>query len=604
MKMKKTILRNIAIVSAIFIVTFSIMLITNYFQVRESTPLQTEVMETLKEINDRNADNPALQEQIRQLDLLARKAYFGRMEHLMTGVYILLGMIAIFIICTRYYFAGDKDLPDKDIDPIDEWAIKTKARRYVVWATIGSAAVALLFVLLSSPYLKSAGNKTSETNTEHLTIQANAIHESSAISNEVVAINESEPTSAGAPDVETTAETADSEAPAEAAPQPAVTSQVNHSNFRGPNANGISSAKGLPVQWDLSNDTNIAWKKDIPRKGYNSPVIHGNKVFFTGGDEEARELFGYDLTTGEQLWKLAAANIPGSPTSLPNISDDTGWAASTAATNGNAVCAMFANGDIICADMNGKLLWAKNMGNPEINYGFASSLLIYGNTVIVQYDVRNSPRVVALDLSNGAERWSKARNEEQAWSSPMIATINNTPKLVLMGNRNIIAYNPNSGEELWKTPFRCSEVATTACYADGIVFGTNEYAKTLAISGVDGSIIWESNEFLPEIASPVATKDNLYVATSYGVVAAYNAKTGEIRKEHELIKDFNSSPTIADGKIYLFCTDGNVFIFSADNDFNLLHTFETGEKTFASPAFTDGKIVIRTEKSIYCVVNK
>lgn len=137
--MKKLIIRNIAVVSAIFIVTFSIMLITNYFQVRDTTPLQTGVVETLKELNDQNAGNPALQEQIRQLDLLARKAYFIRMDHLMCGVYILLEMLAVFIICTQLYFARAKDIPDKEIDPIDEWAIKTQARKYIIWGTAGLA---------------------------------------------------------------------------------------------------------------------------------------------------------------------------------------------------------------------------------------------------------------------------------------------------------------------------------------------------------------------------------------------------------------------------------------------------------------------------------
>ena len=117
----------------------------------------------------------------------------------------------------------------------------------------------------------------------------------------------------------------------------------------------------------------------------------------------------------------------------------------------------------------------------------------------------------------------------------------------------------------------------------------------------DGSILWEGTDFLPEVASPVATKDNLYLATSYGVVAAYDTQTGELRKEHQLNTEFYSSPIIAEGKLYLFSNNGKMYIFSASSEFKLLSSFETGEKTFATPAFTDGKIVVRTEKSIYCV---
>ena len=592
-QMKKAILRNIAIISAIFIVSFSIMLITNYFQVRGTTPLQTEVVETLKELNDQNASNPVLQEQIRQLDLLARKAYFVQMGHLMGGVYILLGMLVVFIICIRLYFARDKDIPDKEIDPIDEWAIKTRARKYVVWTTAGIAATALIFVILTSPYLqttKSAeetGLLADMSDTENSSTQEPSVEDDNSL----------EGTEEGA---ETSDEETAEEATEEAAEQ-LVISKVTHNAFRGNNSNGISSAKGIPTKWNLSNKTNISWKQDIPRKGYNSPIINGNRVFFSGADEQARELYCYDLTTGEKLWSLLANNIPGSPTQVPKTTDDTGLAASSVATNGNQVCAIFATGDIICADMDGKRLWAKNLGVPSNHYGYASSLLIFGNFVYVQYDNQNTSKIVALDIATGAERWNKARTEKATWSSPIVASVGNTPQLVLMGNPSITSYNPNNGAQLWKVDCLSGEVGASACSSNGIIFGASEYAKMVAINGADGSILWESSEVLPEVASPVATKDNLYVATSYGVVASFDTQTGELRKQHELDTEFYSSPVIVEGKVYLFSNDGKMHIFSANNDFNLLSSFDTGEKTFATPAFTDGKIVVRTEKSIYCV---
>jgi outer membrane protein assembly factor BamB len=601
--MKKAILRNIAIVSAIFIVTFSIMLITNYFQVRGATPLQTGVVETLKEINDLNANNPVLQEQIRQLDLLARKAYFVRMDHLMAGVYILLGMLAVFIVCTRLYFAHEKNIPGKKIDPVDEWAVKTEARKYVVRTAAGIAAVALVFVLLSYPYMKPAGQTETRDEAEMIAeVQhpENTAEQAIPVEEEITTPAADTTETAEAAESAETKTTADAVVAATALPQPVI-SNVAHNAFRGNNSNGVSSAKGLPVKWDLKGGKNIAWKQDIPRKGFNSPVINGNKVFFSGADEQARELYCYDLATGEKLWTLAAANIPGSPSQMPKTTDDTGLAASSVATNGKQVCAIFATGDIICADTEGKKIWAKNLGVPENHYGYASSLLLFGNMVIVQYDNQNSPKIMALDLATGAERWSKSRTEKVTWSSPMIAYVNNTPQLVLMGNPAITAYNPNNGEQLWRVECMSGEVGASACSSNGIVFGASEYARLVAINGADGSVLWEGNDFLPEVASPVATKENLYLATSYGVAASYDAKTGELRREHELNTEFYSSPIIAEGKVYLFGNEGKMHIFSADNDFRLLDSFETGEKTFATPAFTDGKIVVRTEKSIYCV---
>jgi outer membrane protein assembly factor BamB len=379
-------------------------------------------------------------------------------------------------------------------------------------------------------------------------------------------------------------------------------SKVTHNAFRGNNSLGFSSAKNVPTSWNLTSGKNILWKIPVLRKGYNSPIINGNRIFFTGADEQIRELFCYELNSGKLLWRLSATNITGSPSTAPKTTDDTGLGASTAVTNGKIVAAIFGTGDVICADMNGKLLWAKNIGVPDNSYGFASSLLIFGNSLIIQYDNRNSPRVVSLNLENGNERWSKPRPERNpSWSSPVIVNVNNKSQLILIGNPGVTSYNPNNGEQNWRVQVMSGEPAPAPAFANGIIFVTTEYATMTAIDASDGSILWQNNDVLPEISSPVATKDFVFVATTYGVVASFDAQTGTMIKSMELNADFNASPIIVEGKIYLICTKGKVYIFSARSEFTLINSFETGEKTFATPAFTDGKIVIRTEKSIYCV---
>jgi outer membrane protein assembly factor BamB len=334
----------------------------------------------------------------------------------------------------------------------------------------------------------------------------------------------------------------------------------------------------------------------------SSPVINGNRVFVPGGDDTARELYAFDLNTGELLWTLAAPSdsrgISASDFYYPEM-----WAASTPATNGNQVVAIFPTGDIIAADMDGKQIWAKNLGVPDNSYGYASSLLIFGNFVIVQYDNHNSPRLIALDVATGAERWSTVRNErvKTTWSSPTIAFVNNVPQLIIMGNPNITAYNPNNGQQIWQVAAMSGEVGASAAAANGIIFAASEYAKMVAINGADGTVLWESNEFLPDISSPVATRDNVYLATNYGVVASFSAQTGDVRVEHDFSAAFVASPMLAEGRIYLFDENGKMYIFAANDAFTLLQSFETGEKTYATPAFTDGRIVVRTDDSIYMV---
>lgn len=600
--MKKDVFRNIAIVTSVFILLLSTMLIINYFQVKDITPLQTEVVETLKSLNDANSENVELQEQIRQLDLLARKAYFVQSGHLKAGIYILLGLIGILMVCLRFYFENTKEIPDKEIDPIDDWLLKSKSRKYINWGIVGLAAVALGFAFFSSPYYKSLTEKSADESTGDFVVEA--VPNPDDITTDRLPGDElaqADTSSEEEVDETTEEESGETEDAATAAEEEAPVSTVTQNAFRGNTSNGQSSARGIPTSWNLQTGTNILWKAPIQKGGYNSPVINGRNVFFTGADNNTRELYCYDINTGELKWTLEASGIPGSPSTMPRVNEDTGLAASTVATNGNQVCAIFATGDIICADMEGNRLWAKNLGVPDNHYGFASSLLIYGNIVIVQYDNDSSPKLMALSLANGNTVWTKNRTERATWASPMIAYIENKPQLIIMGNPMITAYNPANGEQIWQVSCMSGEVGASACASDGIVFGASENAKLVAINATDGQQLWESNEYLPEVSSPVATKDALFVATSYGVLAVYDAKTGELLVEHDLGVQFYSSPMIVEGKVYLASVEGKVYIFSANKQATLINTIDTGEKIFATPAFTDGKMVIRSNASVYCV---
>ncbi len=580
--------RNIAIVTAVFILALTAMLGVSYYQMQQVSPLETGVMETLKELNDANGDNESLQQQIRALDLLSRKAYFVKEGQLKMGIYLLLGMALVLVTCLNLYYKETKNLPEKDFDPIDDWMTKSLARKYLSWAAVfvalvGVGLVAFQHIDWKGMFAKSSneevlaelqdGEEPLEVNEENVVENADTLVADTVKSEEVT-------------DSVTTDDM----------PELKITSKA----FRGNNSSATSSARGIATSWNLSGKKNILWQSSIPKHGYNSPVITGRNVFITGADAQARELYCYDVWTGELKWTVKADGIAGSPSSMPKVNDDTGLAASTVATNGTEVCAIFATGDVICADMEGKRLWAKNIGLPDNHYGYASSLLMYGNTLIIQYQNNSNAQILALNSKNGNTVWSKSAKDKIAWSSPIIATLGGKSALVVMGNPAIAAYNLGNGSELWRVECMSGEVGSSPASAGGVVFGASEYAKCIAIDGVTGETLWEASDYLPECSSLAATKDLVFCATSYGMVCAYDAKTGEVKKEHDLTTPFYSSPVVVDGKVYLFSNSGKVYIFSAST-FDLITSFETGEKTFATPAFTDGMMVVRTDKSLYCV---
>ena len=565
------------------------MLGVSYYQMQQVSPLETGVMETLKELNESHDDNESLKQQIRQLDLLSRKAYFVKEGQLKTGIYLLIGMALILVACLNLYYKDTKNLPDKELDPIDDWMTKSKSRKYLAWAA-GVAAVLgiVLTVLQSVKHTPDSSPKDDGAGEEPIAM-------TDTLSTESIAMADSTATDDLSTD-SMIAVVADTTVIEDTIPTLKIASRA----FRGNNSSATSSARDIATAWNLGSKRNILWQSPIPKHGYNSPVITGQNVFITGADEESRELYCYDVWTGELKWTLKADGISGSPSSMPRVNADTGLAASTVATNGEQVAAIFATGDLICADMEGKRLWAKNIGLPDNHYGYASSLLMWGNTLFIQYQNNSDARILAFNARNGNPIWSKSAKDRISWSSPIIATLGGKSALVVMGNPAITAYNPRNGEELWRVECMSGEVGSSPASAGGVVFGASEYAKCIAIDGATGETLWEANDYLPECSSLAATKELVFCATSYGMVCAYDAKTGEVRKEHDLETPFYSSPVIVNGRVYLFSNSGKVYIFKAST-FDLITSFETGEKTFATPAFTDGMMVVRTDQSLYCV---
>ena len=593
--------RNVAAVTVVFMLALAVMLGVSYYQMQQVSPLETGVMETLKALNEAHEDNESLRQQIRQLDLLARKAYFVQEGQLKTGIYLLIGMALVLVTCLNLYYKDTKTLPDKQLDTIDEWMNKSRTRKYLLWAAGIAALASLAIIGLQSIDFKSPKGEPSspdlaqqspsddnETETLQDTLsamvpteegQTGAVASSDSLKTDNVAV-----------------EVADTASVENQLPELKVASRA----FRGNNSSATSSARGIATSWNLSSRKNILWQTTVPKHGFSSPVITDRNIFVTGADDEARELYCFDVWTGELKWSVKADGIPGSPTVMPRVNADTGLAASTVATNGKQVAAIFATGDVICADMEGKRLWAKNLGLPDNHYGYASSLLMYGNTLFIQYQNNSDARILALNARNGNPVWSKSAKDRIAWSSPIIATLGGKPALVVMGNPAIAAYNPAGGEELWRVECMSGEVGSSPASEGGVVYGASEYAKCIAIDGATGETLWEASDYLPECSSLAATKDLVFCATSYGMACAYDAKTGEVTKEHDLSTPFYSSPSIVEGKVYLFSNSGKVYIFSA-RTFDLITSFETGEPTFATPAFTDGMMIVRTDKSLYCV---
>jgi outer membrane protein assembly factor BamB len=293
------------------------------------------------------------------------------------------------------------------------------------------------------------------------------------------------------------------------------------------------------------------------------------------------------------------------------VMEETGLAAPTVATDGQRVYAIFPTGDLGCFDFKGKKVWEKNLGRPDSAYGYASSLAIYQNTLLIQYDQGGvedeKSRLIALDGSSGRIAWQKKRPVANSWSSPTVAHIGEQFQLLTCADPWVIAYNPANGTELWRANYLSGDIASSPIHANGLVFIIEPYSKLVAIKA-DGKgdvtethIAWVSEEGGPDICSPVSNGKSIFLLATEGLLESYSVSDGKRLWEKDLEEYFMASPSLVGDKLYLLSDKGIMFIAEVEPEYKELAKCELGEKSHASPAFASGRIYIRGLKNLYCI---
>jgi len=612
---KQQLWKMIAWVAGGFSLLICVLLIANFIQINRYDPVSSETINTLVERLSQNPGDEQLRNEIRTLDLLARKAYFTNQWQIRMGGYMLLVGVAFVIVALQMITLNEKKFPDLSLQP-DENLLRTQhlTRKWVAVFSTLLVLTALSFAFLAHRQLEnkfkareitvtdeSGDIKNDDDNTATAGFQEEKLL--GAVSPEITEnkdsiINKEPETPANIETSDVTQKVLKEAEPATSKPD----AENIFASFRGPGSNGITVQKNVPVDWDGKTGKNIRWKAKIPLPGFNSPVVWGNRIYLTGADASKREVYCFDANTGETIWIGQVQNLPGASANSPKVADYTGYAAPTMTTNSQHVFAIFANGDIAAFTMDGKPAWSKNLGIPDNHYGYASSLIMFHDLVIVQYDQRKSARVLALAAETGETIWETNRDVKISWASPVLVNTGNRFELILAADPFVISYNPTNGQELWRLKCLSGEVGPSVAYAGGMVFALNEYASLVAIKiGEKPEKVWEDQEYLSDVPSPVATDDYLIVPTSYGMVACYDTKTGTKLWEHEFDNSIYSSPLISEGKVYLPDKTGVVHIFKADKEFSLIASPGLGEKTTCTPAFANGRIYLRGENNLYCV---
>lgn len=416
--------------------------------------------------------------------------------------------------------------------------------------------------------------------------------------------------------------------------------------WRGISGNGVSSETGLPVSWGV--DSNIAWKVALAGLGGSSPIVMGDRVFVTsqigiaavrggahpqlarddsslvvqeipmGGQRASQADTGevhlvveaFNRSDGSRLWEYRAlATGP-----FPELHETHNLATPTPVTDGEYLYAWFGNGLIVCLDMNGTLVWSRHLGREyspfQIQWGHASSPVLYNDLIILLCDHDQAAYLLALDSKTGEEHWKKDRGTGRvSYSTPMVMPGLANDELIVNSSERIDAYNPADGDLLWHVGSPRQSPIPAPVFHDSVIYMSRGYRNSdyLAIRPgglgdvTESHILWQTPAGASYVPSILYYDGLLYMTSDVGVVTCAEASTGEQVWRQRLRGIFFASPVAADGKIYFVSETGVTFVLQAGRAPHILARNDLGERFIASPAISRGQIFLRSDENLFCI---
>jgi outer membrane protein assembly factor BamB len=378
--------------------------------------------------------------------------------------------------------------------------------------------------------------------------------------------------------------------------------------WRGPSGQGIATGTGYADAWSATE--NVAWRVAVPGAGNSSPIVWRDRVFLTTASDGGRRLsvLAFNRTNGARLWETFA------PEGRPAyVHFKNGYASATPATDGERLYVSFGNRGLMAVDLDGRMLWHRELGPMDAYHGTAGSPLVYRDRVILYQDQSSGSFIGAFDGRTGRPLWRTSRDANVGWGTPIAIRAGDHDEIVVNGQNRVCAYDPDSGRELWRCAGTTDEVIPTPVVGHGLVFcASGRAGPTLAIRpGGRGDVtrsqlVWTSPRGSPFVPSPLLAGDLLYMVNDMASIATcLDAVTGRTMWQGRLgtaqREGFSASPVAVDGKVFFTNDDGETFVLRQGPTFELLRVNRLGERILASPALVDGRWYIRTDRSLLAV---
>lgn len=412
--------------------------------------------------------------------------------------------------------------------------------------------------------------------------------------------------------------------------------------FRGPGARGIAEGHALPEHFDLESGENVRWRVPIPGLSHASPIVHGGKVFVSSAVRKAGEaslkvgLYGdptavasegehdftltaLELATGKVLWQRTAWT--GTPRHARHPKSS--YAASTPACDGTRIVVNFGTEGLYAFDLAGEPLWKVDLGDLDpgpynmtgVQWGYASSPVLFDGKVFVQCDGLSQQFVACFDAATGEPVWRTPREDVSTWSTPTVDVHEGRAQLICNGFKHIGGYDLATGDELWKLVGGGDAPVPAPIVVEGLVFVTNAHGRQAPIyclsADAEGDVTTDGEAMLwchlnrgNYMQTPMAYGGELYLLSDAGILACLDLVSGDAVYRERLgdgATGFTASIVAGDGKLYATSETGTVHVISAGREFEPIGRSDLGETCMATPAISSGTLLWRTRSQLVAI---
>lgn len=390
--------------------------------------------------------------------------------------------------------------------------------------------------------------------------------------------------------------------------------------WHGPEYNGVAPAGDFPTA--IGADQNVAWSVELSGNGASTPCVWGDRIFLTDELDGQNGIVCFDLQ-GNRLWAKTVGKLD------PGKHKKASGANPSPTTDGKRVFAYFKSGDFAAFDLDGKELWSVKVqdGNdPEMLWwDLGTSPVLTKDFVVVTVMQTGPSFLIAYDRETGDVAWKADRmvpapkEAAQSYTTPVVTTHDGVEQLIVCGADHVTAHRADNGQELWRVGGLNPEqngffrsISSPAISGDIVVA---PYARGDSITAVklggkgdvtNSHVVWQKKGIGSDVPTPAIYKDKVYVvADKKGSVSVLDLNSGDVIAEGDTERNrnaFSSSPIIVPGepsRLYLLREDGAIFTLNVDT----LETLAQGmvdDQTVATPVFVDNKILVRTDRKLWC----